>query len=270
MLIEFIKFFVYSIIIVVTSKYALVKLIRNLAKILNLKPKTVGNIAGIATSVPELLTVSFSSLTGLIGTGIFNIISSNIINLIQYLVSVFLNKNQNKLKNVAIKTDLILVIFTILIPIGITVLNIESSLWLVFTFIILFFIFNKISKNAHKVYLKHEELDQNIENTNISKVLNIIALVIVVFLLYLIGNLLGETLKTLCINLNVPESVMGILLGVITSIPEFITFIEAQRHHKDKESHEGIVEATSNLLFSNLMNLFVIQSIGIILFFIFV
>ena len=266
MLKEFIKFFVYSIIIVLISKYALVKLLRNLAGILNLKPKTVGNIAGIATSVPELLTVSFSSLTGLIGTSIFNIISSNIINLVQYLVSIFLNKNQNKLKNGAIKTDLILVILTILIPIGITAFNMKNSLWMVAIFIIFFLIFNKISRNAHKVYLKHEELDQNIENTNISKVLNIIALVIVVFLLYLIGNLLGETLKTLCINLNVPESVMGILLGVITSIPEFITFIEAQRHHKDKESHEGIVEATSNLLFSNLMNLFVIQSIGIILF----
>ena len=132
--------------------------------------------------------------------------------------------------------------------------------------IIFFLIFNKISRNAHKVYLKHEESDQNIENTDASKIFNIIALVIVGLLLYFIGNLLGETLEILCINLNVPEYVMGILLGVITSIPEFITFIEAQKHHKGKEAHEEIVEATSNLLFSNLMNLFVIQSIGIILF----
>ena len=93
MIIEFIKFIIYSIIIVLVSKYALVKLLRNLAGIFNLKPKTVGNIAGIATSIPELLTVSFSSLTGLTGTSIFNIISSNIINLVQYLISVFFNKN---------------------------------------------------------------------------------------------------------------------------------------------------------------------------------
>ena len=272
MLIEFIKFFAYSIIIVVISKYALVKLLRNLAGILNLKPKTVGNIAGIATSIPELLTVSFSSLTGLIGTSIFNIISSNIINLVQYIVSIFFNKNQNKLKNGAIKTDLILVILTILIPIIITAFNIESSLWVVVIFIILFWLFYKISKNAHTVYLKHEKIEQKENNISInkSKFFNIISLIVVGILLYIIGDLLGNTLETLCNNLNVPEFIVGILLGVITSIPEFITFIESQRHYKNEDSHEGIVEATSNLLFSNLMNLFVIQSIGIILFLIFV
>lgn len=155
-------------------------------------------------------------------------------------------------------------------PFIITAFNIENNLWLVVIFIILFLIFYKISKNAHTVYLKHEVEQQEKEyNSSKSKIMNIIALIIVVLLLYIMGDLLGGTLEILCTNLNVPEFIMGILLGIITSIPEFITFIESQKHHKDKNTHEGIVEATSNLLFSNLMNLFIIQSIGIILFFIF-
>ena len=73
MFIELVKFFILSILIVLIAKYVLVKVLRNLAQILNLKPKTVGNIAGIATSIPELLTVSFSAFTGFIETTIFNI-----------------------------------------------------------------------------------------------------------------------------------------------------------------------------------------------------
>ena len=64
-----------------------------------------------------------------------------------------------------------------------------------------------------------------------------------------------------------------ILLGVITSIPELITFIEAQRKEKSKNSEEanklGVIETTNNLLTSNILNLFVIQSIGILIYTIF-
>ena len=102
MFFEFIKFIVYSILIVLIAKYALVKILRNISSQLNLKPKTTGYIAGIATSIPELLTVSFSAFTGLIETSTYNIISSNIINALQYSASVFLNKNQNVVKNTAI------------------------------------------------------------------------------------------------------------------------------------------------------------------------
>lgn len=270
MILEFIKFFVFSILIVVITKYILVRIIRNLAEILKLKPKTIGNIAGVATSIPELLTVSFSAFSGLIGTSIFNILSSNIINIVQYLVSIFLNKNQSKLSNKAIKVDLTLVITTILIPILMVLFNFESKGILIPIFILLFYFFYRISKNAHKLYLKHDDIkEESISYTNKSAIVNIIGIIVVGIALYFIGNLLSETLETLCIILNVPEFVMGILLGIVTSIPELITFFESQRHHKDKENYEGIVEATSNLLFSNLINLFVIQTIGILIFLIF-
>ena len=97
MLFEFLKFIIYSGLIVLISKYVLVTTLRKLAESMKLKSKTVGNIAGIATSIPELLTVSFSAFTGFIETSIFNVLSSNIINVVQYLVAVFMNKNQIKL-----------------------------------------------------------------------------------------------------------------------------------------------------------------------------
>ena len=271
MAIEIIKLFVFSNLIVIVCKYILVKLLRGIAKKLKLKSKTIGNITGIATSIPELLTVSFSASSGFIDTSLYNILSSNIINSIQYLLTVFLNKNQKKLSNKAIKIDLLLTSLTIFIPILTIILKLETNAWIVPIFLIMFYIFYKISKNAHKLYIKptaESKADENRKDLKIKKTifLEVIGVILVGVVLYILGEFLSETLEILCTTLNVPEIITGVLLGVITSIPEFITFIEAQRHHKDKSTNEGIVEATSNLLFSNLLNLFIIQAIGIVIF----
>ena len=85
-------------------------------------------------------------------------------------------------------------------------------------------------------------------------------------MLYFVGNILSDVLNNLCKKLLIPEMVIGILLGFITSIPELITFFEAQKHHKDENSHLGLIEATNNLFSSNVLNLFIIQSITIIIF----
>ena len=53
MIYEFIKFLVYSGLIVAISKYILVTTLRKLAENLSLKAKTVGDIAGAATSLVQ-------------------------------------------------------------------------------------------------------------------------------------------------------------------------------------------------------------------------
>ena len=98
MSIEVIKFILFAFLIVLISKYILVTYLRKLAESLNLKAKTVGNIAGISTSVPEFLSITASSIRGLQVASIYNILSSNVINLIQYLATIMLNKNTHKLK----------------------------------------------------------------------------------------------------------------------------------------------------------------------------
>lgn len=275
MLIEIIKFIIYSSLIVVISKYILVTTLRKLAESLNLKAKTVGDIAGYATSVPELLTITTSSLRGLTGASIYNILSSNVINLIQYLGAIVLNKNTEKLKNKAIKIDLVLVIITIIIPIVLLKFNIELNLWIVPIFVILYGLFRVLNNNAHRLYLKKEdeeielEIEQEKEGEKGNKVKTIkyfIYLFITGILLFIIGELLGNTLENLCNLFNVSELIIGVLLGFMTSLPELITFIEAQRHHKRLEDDMlGVVEATNNLLTSNILNLFAIQTIGILI-----
>lgn len=274
MFLELIKFLMYSILIVIISKYILVRLLRSFALNLNLSSKAVGNIAGIATSIPELLTVFFSAFAGLISTSVFNIISSNTINLCQYILAVFLNKNQKQLKKKGLKIELLLVFFTILIPIFMLVLDIDFEIQVVPIFILLFIFFYYINSNLHKLYFKKEdeeisnEQNNSKKNSKKSKIFIIIKytiyLLIASIVLYLIGDQLSIVLEELAKIFNISEIVLGIALGFITSLPELITFFESQKHHKDEKT-EGIVEATNNLLASNTLNLFVIQSIGIII-----
>ena len=271
-ILEFIQFIIFSTLIVVISKYLLVTVLRKLSKQLKLSSRTTGNIAGIATSVPELLTVSFSAFTGLIEISSFNIISSNIINFIQYLISIFINKNQNILSNKALKIDIIMIIFTILLPL--VLINVQKDISIIPAFILLFILFYIINKNAHKLYLSKVrttiEKEEQVKTNKIQIGLNFIYLILIAILLYLIGSLLSNTLTNLCIKFNIPEFILGVLLGVITSMPELITFIESQKHHMKNENREtGVVEATNNLLTSNIMNLFIIQSIGILIYTIF-
>ena len=274
-IIEFLKFILFSLLIVAISKYILVKLLRKLAETLNLKPKTVGNIAGIATSIPELLTASFSAMTGLISTSIFNIMSSNIINLIQYIISVILSKNRKLLQNKALKIDLLLIVITIIIPIVMMTFNIETNVAIAPIFILLFIFFYYINHNTHNLYLNKEtniivgeiEKEQKwLKGKKRKTILYAFLLFLTAILLYFVGNILSDVLNNLCKKLLIPEMVIGILLGFITSIPELITFFEEQKHHKDENSHLGLIEATNNLFSSNVLNLFIIQSITIIIF----
>lgn len=276
MIIAISKFIVFSLILVGISKYILVPLLRKLGEVLELKPKTIGNISGFATSVPELLTVSFSAFSGLIGTSTYNILSSNIINLVQYMFSIHMNKNRKGLQNKAVKIDLGLVFFTIIIPIGMLLINMEANISTVPIFLLLFVFFNFLNNNAHKLYLEKEEKEigeqieketKRIKGKDVKTLLYATALILTGIALFVVGNALGAVLEDLSIQFNIPEFVLGILLGAITSIPELITFFEAQKHHS-KENREdlGIIEATNNLLSSNLLNLFVIQSIGIVIF----
>lgn len=276
---EILQFVVYTGLIVIISKYILVKTLRNLAENLKLNPKTVGNIAGVATSVPELLTIGASSYSGLLNASIYNVLSSNVINLIQYYAAIMLNKNQKSLKNKAIKVDLFLVAITIILPISFILIKSELQVAMVPILILLYFGFNKINSNAHKLYLKAEdkEIEQiqakenRWERGNRRKITkNVIILAVTGILLFVVGNLLGNTLENLCLRFGIPQLIIGIILGFVTSIPELITFFESQKHHaKAQNDMLGVVEATNNLLTSNMMNLFVIQSIGVIIFAIF-
>lgn len=204
------------------------------------------------------------------GASVYNILSSNVINLLQYISTIIINKNAKKLQNKAIKTDIILVSATIIIPILLAITKMRLDIYIVPLFILLYIFFKFLSNNTHKLYLKEntkedEKFFKRIPNKK-RTLKYIFILFITGILLFFIGNTLSNVLENLCRQFNISEVIIGILLGFITSIPELITFFESQKHHKnvDNDMH-GVVEATNNLLTSNILNLFIIEAIGILI-----
>lgn len=280
MIAEILKFIVYSSLIVIISKFLLVRILRNLAENLNLRANIVGNIAGIATSIPEFLTVTISSFTGLMNASIFNILSSNVINFFQYIFSITFNRNFKKIMNKAIIIDIILVLITIVIPMMLVNTDINNVV-LIPIFILLAVVFIVVNNIAHKKYLKNVDnkilekeiaVEKEEKRSNRKTYVYIILLIISGILLYFVGNRLSDTLENLARYFNISEMIIGIALGFITSIPELITFFESQKHYKKTEEDAvlGVVEATNNLFTSNILNLFIIQSIGIFVYNLFV
>ena len=134
-----------------------------------------------------------------------------------------------------------------------------------------------MNKIFHEKYLKYEdeeilkeeekrELEEKKENK--ATVLYVIYLILSGIILFILGNLLGNVLEELAVRFNISQTILGILLGFITSIPELITFLESQRYYKiiNKSYVLGVAEATNNLFYSNILNLFFIQAIGLIIF----
>ena len=270
MIIEVIRFVLYSGFIVLISKYVLTNVLRKFAEALKLKAKVVGNIAGITTSIPEFLTITISSIMGFPGAGLYNILSSNIINLFQYFGTICLNKNIYKLNNGAVKVGMILVIFTIIIPLFFIGFNLEVNGFIVFLFVCLYALFLMLNWSASRLYLKEEKSDDVsnllIKNKKFKIILYIFILLISGVVLFFISEGLGTSIRELCILFSVPEATIGVLLEFVTSIPELITFFEAQKYYREERNEmSGVVEATNNLLTSNCMNLFVIPAISIII-----
>lgn len=156
-----------------------------------------------------------------------NVFSSNILNLIQYIVSLMANRNLKSLNKKALKIDLGLVICTILIPAFLLIFSIGTSITLVPIFIILYIIFKRINTNAHNLYLEKEskEIESEIleeekkeEEEKIKKgnsydtIKYILILAITGLALFFIGDILGEILKSLCTRFGISEIILGILL----------------------------------------------------------
>lgn len=279
---EMIKFLIYSILIVVISKYILVRALRNLAENLKLKPRVIGNIAGIATSIPELLTVAVSSFRGLMGTSLYNIISSNVINFIQYMVSLIVHKNYKAIKNKGIMIQNVFVMLTIIFPIALLKLENVLNIMTAFILVVMYSIFYWISKKIHERFLnnvdtrtkqedfkKIENVTEPIENRRNKQSFVYVGYILIAgILLYFIGNALGNVLESLSESFGIAEWILGLLLGFITSVPELVTFFESQKHYKNEKDERilGVIEATNNLLTSNMLNFFIIQAIGIVIY----
>ncbi len=288
MLIDIIIFLFSIIGIVFITRNMLISSIRKLAIYLKWSNKIVGQILGYATSTPELINTIVAASLGLISTTEYNVLSSNIINLIfVFLVSLYFKKIKSVF-NINFLKEYLLISLTIVMPIILITNNASSIVMIVPSLIIIYLLFiitsrttdyfideeEILEKEARRI--KRTENKEHLKTTKLNKYRkkkirkHIIIITISIIIIYLLGNLLSGALEGLSMEFGIPEIIIGILMGIVTSIPELITFITTfVTHKRATKDNKASLEVVSNLLASNISNLCIVQTTAIIIYNIF-
>lgn len=288
LLFNIILFITLVLAIVLVTRNLMIISIRKIAIYLRWNNNVVGQLLGYATSTPELINAFVAASIGMMSASIFNVLSSNIVNIIFVLLVSSKYNRLKSLKHKKFRTDYIFVIVTLLIPILLIFTNFSENILSVPFLMIVYGMFLYLSKYNNYFEEENEELEIYEKRVKLSeyklkkkhlsldrrkKVLKSFGiLVLSLVILYFLGNYLGDTLESLGNNFKIPGYIIGIVMGVITSIPELITFMSSYKRHRRYKSinkDKGAVEVINNLVTSNVSNLCIIQTAAILTYFIF-
>lgn len=265
-----ILFIIYVVLIVLTAKYMLCFCVRRICGLLNLNNKKIGKVLGYLTSMPELIATIFIAYQGLMLTVSFNLLFSNIINVVLAIIVTVAFSRGKYLNYKKYKVEFLLVIVSILIPVLLLLFNLYSNIWMALIFVVMY---GYYVVNASKFNLEPEEdlfIQFSFKNHSKNKQIQIFAyeaiIVIGVIVLYFLGDGLGEVVYLLGTYYMVPEIVIGVVVAIITSMPEMTAFIESYINNRGLLKSHGVDEVVNNVLSSNVANLLLIQTIGIVIF----
>ncbi len=274
--------------IVIVTKNIMIYNIRKLAIYLKWKNHIVGQLLGYATSTPELINAIVAGSVGLVSASIYNVISANIVNILSVIIVTGIFKRYKSIVHRKFKQDYIMTALSIIVPVILIIMNIESSVISIPILLSVYVIYIVGSKNANYFAVEKEDLEIEEESTKIGtkylerKKINIdrkkkviksvVLLAMSLIMLFILGSYLGNILERLGKDLKVPGFILGIIMGFVTSIPELVTFVTSyrrHRHYKHVDFDIGAVEVINNMTTSNISNLALIQSIAIICYLLF-
>jgi Ca2+/Na+ antiporter len=203
---------------------------------------------------------------GVFNAGLWNIASSNIINWVLFLITVFAFHQQLDLKNKGFVDEIIFGILSVVIPLLMFAVHIGTNY---FTVIGLFgfFALYKILDRRLNSGGQPAPTPPGSENGTLRGGSGFLLIGILIILFA--GKFLGSSAGTLIKQLNVPAWAVGWILGLVTSVCELTSFIEIYRIHKPKDSPVHIKdtqEAIDALVASNISNLGLILPIGMLVY----
>ncbi|VGO19689.1 hypothetical protein [Pontiella sulfatireligans] len=252
--------------IVGSVRFLLIPGIGKIGAALKFSAKVRGQMIGYATSVPELTVLVAGALAGVFKAGLWNIASSNIINLVLFLITVFAFRQQLDLKNKGFADEIFFGILSIIIPLLMFALHIGTGYATALGLVAFFVVYKVLDKRLNKLG-KPAPLPKGAENGTVGGGGLLLAIGLVVVLVA--GRFLGTSAGALIKQLSVPAWAVGWILGLVTSVCELASFIEIYRIHKPKDSPEHIKdtqEALDALVASNVANLGLILPIGMLVY----
>jgi Ca2+/Na+ antiporter len=257
---------VSAAVVVAAVKYLLISGIGNISAVFKLSSKTRGQIIGYATSIPEFTVLVAGAFAGVFSAGLWNIVSSNIINCVLFLITVVAYRQQLDLKSKWFTDEIIFGALSLAVPILLLSLNLEVGFAMASGLIFFFVVYRICDKLINQKGIP-APLPEGAENGTLFK--GLLYLVSGVVVILIAGRYLSISAGSLVIIFNIPAWAIGWILGFISSVSELTSFIEIYKIHEPKR-RKGYIkdtqEAIDALVTSNISNVGLILPIGIIIY----
>jgi Ca2+/Na+ antiporter len=253
--------------IIVVARFALYEPAQKLARAANLSRATTGQLLGYLTSAPELVATIFVAGTGLFAVVSYNILGSNIVNVLLAGVAALWFKQVRGLSGGVFRLEQVIILISIIIPIVLLVTGQDSALWSGLALFAAYIAYLLVMRKRHEAVgpVEDEDASQSWGESKPRVVSQILILAAGLVSLYFLGDVLGDAIYDLGTAFSVSAVILGGLTAVATSLPELTTFFASYAAHRRSKT-DGNQEVMHNLMASNVLNLFVIQAIGVVIF----
>jgi len=241
-------------------KYGLVPGIDRLSLALGWSLKARGKATGYATSVPELVTLVAAGLSGVWDAGLWNIASSNLINLALAITALVVYRRGREVLHRCFAKELFFAGLGILAPLILMQFGVDTHPGVVVALLACFAVYVVVDKSDG-------ELPDDCGQTPDGGPWKGLAICAVSLgLIMLAGKFLGASTRDVVQQMGVPAIAAGWILGFVTSLPEAVTFFEVfstKRAGEDPDHKAQIQELLDNLSASNMSNSGLIYPIGL-------
>jgi len=251
--------------IILLVKYGLLKGIDHVAGALNWSAKARCQLTGYATSVPEFVCLVSAGLAGVWEAGLWNIASSNMINAGLMLFAVSYYRQFGELLNKRFLDEVGFASLAIAVPIVLMGAGMDTQWHLVPILLGFFVIYQLIDKRINRPDPNDEPSEEAIGNLPFGIILGLTALIAIA----IAGMFLGEATASVIEQLHIRPAIAGWILGVVTSIPEMVSFfaIYAAAHREGRSRDlNDTQEALDNLTGSNMANVGIVYPLGLFAF----
>ena len=257
--------------IIFSVKYGLLRGIHEVANAMQWSAKTRGQLTGYATSVPELVCLVSAGIAGVWDAGLWNIASSNIINSGLMLTAVLVYGQFNELIRFRFIDELSFAFLAILVPIVLMGFELDTHWFLVPILLGFFGFYQLIDFRVNRPEEDPDrgegdpasgEDDEAVGSLPFGLIVGVTALIAII----IAGVFLGDATASVVKQLGIQPAIAGWILGVVTSIPEMVSFFAvyaASKREGTLDELNDTQEALDNLTGSNMANVGVVYPLGL-------
>ena len=232
---------------------------------MNWSAKTRGQVTGYATSVPEFVCLVAAGLAGVWTAGLWNIASSNIINAVLMLLALLFYRQFGELFHRRFVDELGFAALAVAVPLVLMQVGMDTQWYLVPILLGFFAVYHFVDRRVNRGDENDESSQEAVGSLPFGLILGLVALMAIA----IAGMFLGGATADVVEQLGVHPAVAGWILGVVTSLPEMVTFFAvyaaSSREGRLQELNDT-QEALDNLAGSNMANVGIVYPIGLLAF----